>query len=216
MKLVEIEGQNVLWTGSVKPDLLRETNKYQKLNHFPGSFQIGRKDCMWRNIARFRRTNGTDYEICPPTYIFPEDYKRFIADREATDQNKALWILKPSASSCGKGIKLLTKKSQVQEKSGVIISKYVGKPFLINKRKFDLRIYVLVTSFDPLKVYLYHEGLVRFASEEYAVNSKTLKKNYVHLTNYSVNKKADSYVPAKQEAEEDFNSCKWSLRMLRK
>ena len=216
VKLVEVEGQNVLWTGSVKPDLLRETNKYQKLNHFPGSFQIGRKDCMWRNIARFRRANGLDYEICPPTYIFPEDYKRFIADREATEQNKALWILKPSASSCGKGIKLLTKKSQVQEKSGVIISKYVGKPFLINNRKFDLRIYVLVTSFDPLKVYLYHEGLVRFASEEYAVNSKTLKKRYVHLTNYSVNKKADTYVPAKQEADEDFNSCKWSLRMLRK
>ena len=92
----------------------------------------------------------------------------------------------------------------------------MDRPFLINNRKFDLRIYVLVTGFDPLKVYLYHEGLVRFASEEYVVNAKTLKKRYVHLTNYSVNKRAESYVPAKQEAEEDPSSCKWSLRMLRR
>lgn len=54
-----------------------------------------------------------------------------------------------------------------------IVSKYITNPFLINGLKFDLRIYVLITSFDPWRIYVYHEGLTRFASEPYtSVNSK--------------------------------------------
>jgi len=65
---------------------------------------------------------------------------------------------------------------------------------LIDGYKYDLRIYVLVTSYDPLKIYLFKEGLVRFATEKYTTNPKLLKKRYIHLTNYSVNKKAEGYV----------------------
>lgn len=69
-----------------------------------------------------------------------------------------------------------------------MISNYVSNPLLINGHKFDLRIYVLVTSFDPLRIYVFKEGLARFASEPY--NTSTGKKSkYVHLTNYSINKK---------------------------
>jgi hypothetical protein len=39
--------------------------------------------------------------------------------------------------------------------------RYVKHPFLINDYKFDLRIYALVTSFDPLKIYLFQNGLAR-------------------------------------------------------
>jgi tubulin polyglutamylase TTLL4 len=73
-------------------------------------------------------------------------------------------------------------------------------------------VYVLVTSFDPLRVYIYKEGmprslslgLVRFATEKYS--TKNLKKRFIHLTNYSVNKKADHYVPnTNQEADVNKN-----------
>lgn len=64
---------------------------------------------------------------------------------------------------------------------------------LINGHKFDLRIYVVVTSFDPLRIYVYKEGLARFATELYS--DKVSKDNkFIHLTNYSVNKKNDNYV----------------------
>ena len=34
---------------------------------------------------------------------------------------------------------------------------------------------------------------MRFATEKYSTKSSTLKKRFVHLTNYSVNKKASKY-----------------------
>ena len=52
---------------------------------------------------------------------------------------------------------------------------------------------MLITSFDPLRIYLHKDGLIRFATEEYSNSHKTTKKRYVHLTNYSVNKNAPKF-----------------------
>lgn len=74
-----------------------------------------------------------------------------------------------------------------------IVSRYVPNPLLINGLKFDVRIYVLVTSMDPWRIYVYNEGLARFSSEEY--NPATIKSSkFAHLTNYSINKKSEKFV----------------------
>jgi len=52
-----------------------------------------------------------DYDYLPMTYIFPEDYKRFLKDRE--ENPKLLWIMKPVSSSRGRGIKMISRKSKV-------------------------------------------------------------------------------------------------------
>lgn len=101
--------------------------------------------------------------------------------------------MKPANLSRGRGIHLIDDISEVNIDELSVISKYVSNPLLINGHKFDLRIYVLVTCYDPLRIYVFKEGLARFATAPY---SATIDKNnnFVHLTNYSINKKNDNFV----------------------
>lgn len=71
---------------------------------------------------------------------------------------------------------------------------------------------MLVTSYDPLWVYVYKEGLTRFATEAYTTNQS--KKNwYIHLTNSSLNKKSDKYVHNEGTNWDDYG-FKWSITAL--
>jgi tubulin polyglutamylase TTLL4 len=98
------------------------------------------------------------------------------------------------AASCGRGIKVITSTSKINKREGILASKYIMNPHLINGLKYDLRVYVLVTSFNPLKVYMYNDGLVRFATEKYNNDPSQLTKKFIHLTNFSVNKKSAKFV----------------------
>ena len=72
--------------------------------------------------------------------------------------------------------------------------KYLNDPYLIDGLKFDLRIYALVYGVDPLRVYVYQEGLARFATQEYKApsqNPKNIDNLFMHLTNYAIQKKSD-------------------------
>lgn len=76
----------------------------------------------------------------------------------------------------------------------VVVAKYIENPLLVNDCKCDLRLYVLVTSYNPLVVYLYEEGLVRFATVKYDLKEKKLWNPCMHLCNYSINKHHSDYI----------------------
>lgn len=86
---------------------------------------------------------------------------------------------------------------------------------MIDGYKYDLRLYVLVTSYDPLKIYFYYEGLVRFATEKYSNDLQNIDEKLVHLTNFSINKTGENYVYNK-EADEDGIGSKWTLSALKR
>lgn len=95
--------------------------------------------------------------------------------------------------SRGRGIYIVDDITEVHVDDPVVVSRYIKNPLLINGHKFDLRIYVTVTSVNPLRIYVYKEGLARFASEKYS-NTVSKDNKFSHLTNYSINKKNDNFV----------------------
>lgn len=61
--------------------------------------------------------------------------------------------------------------------------------------KFDLRIYVLVYGVNPLRLFMYKEGLVRLATDEYVrPTDQNMKNLYMHLTNYAINKNSGKFI----------------------
>lgn len=64
---------NLIFTGAVKEEVLKQLRPNQKINHFPFSYNIGRKDAMWKNYKRLEDEFPEDYDFCPVTYIFPQD-----------------------------------------------------------------------------------------------------------------------------------------------
>lgn len=77
-------------------------------------------------------------------------------------------------------------------------------PFLIDGLKFDFRVYVLLKSVNPLKIFVYKEGLARLATVKYKKPSKkNLGNMCMHLTNYAINKKNPKFVFNEDEGEDD-------------
>ena len=70
----------------------------------------------------------------------------------------------------------------------MVASHYIDNPLLIDGLKFDLRIYVAITSINPLRIYVYNEGLTRFATCKYTKEEMNKQNRFMHLTNYAVNK----------------------------
>ena len=77
--------------------------------------------------------------------------------------------MKPQASSQGKGIFVTNSIDEIiaKQNQSIVVSHYIEDPYLIEGYKFDLRIYVAITSLHPLRLYIYEEGLARFATRKY-------------------------------------------------
>jgi len=158
------------------------------------------------------------------------DQKSGIDNRELTASSKAassnnVWIMKPIGKAQGKGIFLFNKLSQISDwkatafKSGdgfkpedggpetYIAQRYLHNPYLVCGRKFDLRIYALVTSFSPLTIWLHRSGFARFSNHRFSMKQTDIKNAYIHLTNVAIQKTDANY-----DAE---TGCKWSMHSLK-
>ena len=105
-----------------------------------------------------------------------------------------------SAYNCTNFSDIYTKNNT--PKGNLIASHYIQNPLLLEQFnlkweignvksvKFDLWIYVAITSVYPLRMYVYDEGLVRFATIKYEMMDLIdfSKSKFMHLTNYAVNK----------------------------
>lgn len=94
----------------------------------------------------------------------------------------------------------------------MLVSRYIANPLCIDGHKCDIRLYVVVTSFDPLVIYMYDEGLVRLATVKYDKSVENLWNPCMHLCNYSINKYHSDYIKASDQCEDVGH--KWSFSAL--
>ncbi|CAK1583985.1 unnamed protein product [Parnassius mnemosyne] len=202
----------LLWAGlHPKPDVLRSLTPYQRVNHFPRSYELTRKDKLFKNIEKMQYFRGIkNFDFIPTTFLMPTEYKDLCTAHYRT---KGPWIVKPAASSRGRGIYIVNNPEQIPKGDNVVVAKYIDKPLLIDGHKCDLRLYVCVTSVDPLLIYLYEEGLVRFATVKYDNTNKNLWNPCMHLCNYSINKYHTDYIKCSDPVAGDVGH-KWTLSAL--
>ncbi|XP_059582612.1 polyglutamylase complex subunit TTLL1 isoform X2 [Alligator mississippiensis] len=188
----------------------------QIVNHFPNHYELTRKDLMVKNIKRYRKElekegsplaekdeNGKYIylDFVPVTFMLPADYNLFV--EEFRKNPSSTWIMKPCGKAQGKGIFLINKLSQIKKwsrdsktssfvsqssKEAYVISLYINNPLLIGGKKFDLRLYVLVSTYRPLRCYMYKLGFCRFCTVKYTPSTSELDNMFVHLTNVAIQK----------------------------
>ncbi|OQS07810.1 tubulin-tyrosine ligase family, partial [Thraustotheca clavata] len=122
---------------------------------------------------------------------------------------KNVWIVKPAGMSRGRGIRVFNQLDELLAYADVenhkecqwIVQKYIENPLLVCNRKFDIRQWVFVTSWNPLTVWFYMDCYLRFSSEEYQVDDLVSynpeeSDQYVHLTNNSIQKLGENFYKA--------------------
>jgi len=157
------------------------------------------------------------------TFNLPREYALFV---EEFKRQGGLWIMKPIGSAQGKGIFMFSKLSEISEwrtdykykpngpnsqkdkdVEAYVVQRYINNPYLVGGKKFDLRLYVVVSSFSPLVVWLYRSGFARFTNTRYNSDPSSISNSFMHLTNVAIQKTDENY--------DKRTGGKWDLRRLK-
>ncbi|GFH18070.1 uncharacterized protein HaLaN_14809, partial [Haematococcus lacustris] len=207
---------NLLWSWSVKArPPLSELLVWQRVNHFPEARQLTRKDLLKKHLMMHggHARLGPLFSCLPTTWVLPKEHSaaadallRACMGVEPSVTQPAglnLWIAKPVCLSRGRGIRLVRSLRELEAGPGgsgssdnpLVLQRYVTNPLTVQRAvgaaccqgyKFDLRLYVLVTRFNPLEAWLCSEGLARFATLPFNLDESNFSNRFIHLTNSSV------------------------------
>uniref|UniRef100_A0A8C3EUW8 Polyglutamylase complex subunit TTLL1 n=1 Tax=Corvus moneduloides TaxID=1196302 RepID=A0A8C3EUW8_CORMO len=162
----------------------------QIVNHFPNHYELTRKDLMVKNIKRYRKELEKERKFVPVTFMLPADYNLFVEEFRKNPSNSKTSSFVSQSS-----------------KEAYVISLYINNPLLIGGKKFDLRLYVLVSTYRPLRCYMYKLGFCRFCTVKYTPSTSELDNMFVHLTNVAIQKHGDDY--------NHIHGGKWTVSNLR-
>ncbi|KAI5138476.1 Tubulin Polyglutamylase Ttll11 [Manis pentadactyla] len=175
-----------------------------QVNKFPGMTEMVRKITLSRAVRIMQNLFPEEYNFYPRSWILPDEFQLFVAQGRMVKDGDPSWkptfIVKPDGGCQGDGIYLIKDPSDIRlagilQSRPAVVQEYICKPLLIDKLKFDIRLYVLLKSLDPLEIYIAKDGLSRFCTEPYQEpNPKNLHHVFMHLTNYSLNIHSSNFV----------------------
>ena len=196
---------NVCWCdAAVTTQRVKKLGRMQKINHFPGMLDLVRKAGTAANLNKMVAALGKPYNFFPKTFMLPADYTMLKAEFEDAEghiksHGNKTWIVKPSKGCQGNGIRLTRCLDEISPHEPNIVQRYLHRPHLLNGYKYDLRLYVLLSSLQPLRMFLFREGLVRVCTQKYVQPERNMGDTRMHLTNYSVNKESADFVQPEDE-----------------
>lgn len=151
---------------------------------------VTKKNQLATSLKKMKNQYPIDFGFFPKTWVIPNQMSKLRADinkeKQATGQHPIL-IVKPSESCQGKGIFMIhdidrlkdhinfSDKAKMLNGQGYVVQRYIANPYLLDGLKFDLRLYVVVTSCSPLTIFWHKAGLARFATLPYTIPLKSNK-----------------------------------------
>lgn len=181
------------FTGMPDASEFKAVGPGRSINHIPGNNALTIKSRLFESVSRMRdrvseqfgsgHANVSRLDFLPRVYSMPRDYH--LLQQAALDDPCRRWILKPKNASRGRGIRVVSDIASVPMESSWMVQQYLANPHIMRQRKYVLRLYVLVSSIDPLRVYLHRQGFAKLASAPYDVNDAD--NPFSQLTNPDIN-----------------------------
>lgn len=156
---------------------------------------IGDKNTLCQLSNRLRAAFGV--EVAAPCFVLPDDISRFALEWPQLEQRWTHWLFKPTLSRSGKGISFIEPKhihNQSLVEKGSLVG-YISEPILYSFNvksdrksrvnfnvKTDLRIFGIVTSMEPLRVYISSHSYFRTGRPDKNFSMADLDP-LVHITN---------------------------------
>lgn len=169
---------NLIWTHDYPFQMIPKLEPRQRINHFPGTGFI-------TNKMTLSTTPKVPHVL--KAFRLPAEKEKFIAYTKNNPEK--LWIQK---SSSHRGISIESATTVNLDLDDTLVQEYMSNPLLIDGKKFDIGIYAVLTSVEPLRVYIYEaESLLRFCAHPY-IDTVSNKFNASNLDSYVV---GDDYTP---------------------
>jgi hypothetical protein len=149
----------------------RKLRNGQAISRVPGMHIMAHKCRFSRLMTLGQKLYPGSFDFYPQTWNLPHDMARMQQSLQAQDWKRDAVIVKPSDGSQGDGIFISTSYQDLMvrlnsgrwgdQKGEMVVQKYIASPMLLGGLKFDLRVYVLIRSLDPLEVWVCREGTAR-------------------------------------------------------
>ena len=153
-------------------------------NDFAGWARVDNKASLSAEVERYRKQRGAEaYRALPATYTMPDEHAELIAAHAASPGR---WLVKPANLHNGHGIHLIKSPDEAPVRSGWVVQRYIEPPALVHDRKASLRVFLLVTSVKPARVYLFRGGRTVFSVEPYVSGNYQAGSLPMHIAHTNV------------------------------
>lgn len=144
-----------------------------------GADEISAKDKLWRNILKHYGLTKT-LMICPKTYILIGEEREKDIQRLKSDhvEGKA-YIVKKNLQR-QEGLKIMTSLDDIIKNEGsyVLVQELLQDPYLLNGRKINLRVYIVVVCQNGYKnIYVFDNGFMYYTKKEFEAGDQSLDNN---------------------------------------